>query len=562
MMNALTKSFERSNALINTSHTSALQLKAAGVMDRMVSPSMSSSPADWQQQGRNRENYAMFRSWVYAAINALASEAASQPVNVGQMKGVAAPEEEEGTEKRQLSRTKSLRDRKQMLLDKMPKQMRIKAANAELEVLPDHELIDILERPNPLQHRYQFVYSFVANLNLTGRAYIIRDEDKGKPQFYSLPSTWVRPDHSDGPYSKFFVANPRDMDFASKTKPLDASQVAMAYLPNPADPMGAISPASSQAAAIRVDDRIQVCEEKFFDNGIFPSVVVTVGKDPHPDVPGGVRPRLTGTQRRQVVGAIRRVMGSVANYGNPAIVDGLIENIVPFSRTQSDIGWEKSEATLKTRILSAFCVHPFILGEPVGVGGYAQTYVIRERFCDRLNVFLDLLSTLMTQFATVSLKGKEKQKADEMAKGNKILVWWEQTKPRDPSLDWSNLRFARENGDVSSSEFRAKLGLPPDEDKAVEIIPPKLLGAISPILSLIGSGLTQPDQAQALLEAIGVPVELAQRIVGAGTQEEYVQEATEELKRAIKLMRQDPTYMADAILKRIYDGASTTKLIA
>jgi phage portal protein BeeE len=537
-------------------HDHALQLKQAGFLDRLVAPSMLASPSDWQQQSKNRESYAYFRSWVYAAINVMSSEAASQPVRVGKLKGAKEPEEGDD-QNAKLRKVKYAQAMKRYRMSHMTSNIQVKAAERELEVMADHSLIKLLDKPNPIQDRYQFVYNFVANLNLTGRAYIIKSKTEGKKgkgktkspgktEYYSLPSTWVRPDHTDGPYSKFYVANPRDLDFSSKTKPLDASQVAMAHLPNPADPMGAMSPASSQSAAIRVDDRIQTVAEKFFDNGIFPSVVITIGKDPHPDVPGGMRPRLTAQQRRQVIGAIRRTMGSVANYGNPAIVDGLVEAITPLSRTQEELGWDKSEDKIKTRILSAFCVHPFILGEPVGVGGYAQTYVIMERFCDRLNVFLDLLSVLMTHFIQDS--------KDEEDDSENMLVWWEKKRSSDPSLRWTNLRAARAAGDITKNELRSELGFPPDESEE-PLLKAALLPGLSPLITAIGTGLVKPEQLQAVLEGLGVPEVLAIRIACVGMQENQqtdMGQATDALTDAIAALRRiDQKQLVYDVLEKV-----------
>ena len=497
-MNALDKAFSRSNALINTTQAHALQLKESGMLDSMVSPSMSlGSGGDWQAQSKNRESYAYFRSWVYAAINAIASKASTQPVNVGKLNGGK-------TGKKSPGKTKAY------VLEKLPTNIRHKAANQELEILKDHKLLKTLERPNPIQYRQQFVYLIVANLNLTGRAYIVRDEGENGTEFYALPTTWVRPDHSKGPFAQFRVVNPRDAGgFDKEAKPLDASQVAMIYLPNPADPMGALSPATCMSAAIRVDDRIQTCQEKFFDNGIFPSVVVTVGKDPHPDVPGGVRPRLTGTQRRQVVGAIRRVMGGVANYGNPAIVDGLIESITRLSMSQNELGWDKSEDKLKMRILSAFCVHPFMLGESMNVGGYSQSSTIKEVFYDRVNVFTDLLSTVMTYFCANSVDEAE----EEEAEGN-LLIWWEALKPKDPSLENQRIQFARTNGDIGQNEFRALSGLPPNETESV--LTQQLTTTVVSLLGQTASGAIRQEQVVALLEANGVETDLAEKIAGIG----------------------------------------------
>src|SRR3990167_3742155 len=320
-MNYLQKSLERSRALVSLAQDHAVQLKADGALGGVLGVSPQAGfMGNWKDQQQGRVQYAQFRGWLYAAINALSSEAAGQPVCVGRMRG-AEPVPEEGKRRRPSGS-------KTFVMRKMTSAAYSKAASTELEVLNDHPLLKSLEQPNPFQSRWQFVYSFVANLNLTGWAYVVVEEGKnGKLDFYSLPPTWVRPDHSKGPFSAFKVVNPSHPDAASGGETLDRSQVMFAHLPNPSDPLSALAPVSTQMAAIRVDDHIQTSQERFFENGIFPGVIVTVGKDPHPDVPGWMRPRLTGGQRRQVIGAIRKVMGGVANYGNPAIVDGLIESI-------------------------------------------------------------------------------------------------------------------------------------------------------------------------------------------------------------------------------------------
>jgi hypothetical protein len=412
----------------------------------------------------------------------------------------------EKTGRRAMSGTKAY------YLERMPKDLRSKAAKQELEVITDHPIIDVLEKPNSFQHRFQFVYSFVANLCLTGRAYILKDDDGDKPVYYSVPTTWVRPDHTKGPFGGFYVCNPRQV--ITEQHLVDPAHMLMAYMPNPADPMGCLAPAGSMSAAIRVDDRIQTCQEKFFDNGVFPSVIVTVGKEPRDDVPGGIRPRLTMNQRRQVYSAIQRVMGGIANYGKVGIVDGLIESITKFQNTQPEIGWEKSESTLKTRILSAFGVHPYILGEPVGVGGYAQTYNIEVRFFEQVNIFLSILSTLMTEDQNRDTQEEEKAGKPELPKAKvKTLVWWEECVAKDPSLEASNLKAARQNNDITQNELRAKLlGLPPDEDGNEEEISAAAVPQVVAVMTALAQGGMSEDQAEALFIGMGYSDELAKKL--------------------------------------------------
>lgn len=541
-MDALTKSLDHSRAVMSSARETALQLKASGMMETMT-PMQSSFLGDWSNQTKNRQGYAAFRGWLYSAIHALASEAAGQAVNLGRL---GDPKKES---------PKPPKGTKSYLTNKMTSTMRSKSARDEIELVLDHPMLDALEHPNDIQLRWQFVYSFVANLNLTGWAYIVANKTKEGVEFYSLPTIWIRPDHKEGPFSKFFVVNPNRPGSYAEAEPLSREQVAFAHIPNPSDPLSALAPIATQMAAIRIDDHIQTSQERFFENGIFPSVVVTMGKGPFMDTQG--RPVLTGVQRRQITGAIRRVMSGVANYGNPAIVDGLIEKIDRLSATQNEMGWDKSEDKVRTRILSAFGVHPYILGEAVSVGGYAQVAKIEERFCKRVNAFLDFLGSIMSGFAAT------------LYPDDRLSVWWEATKPNDPGLAWQKFSAARTNGDISQNEMRAEIGLPPDEDTNESVISTATAGAIVQLLAQVGAGAVTNVQAEEMMIGMGLPDDMAKKIAGEAKppppepapiapraapgavpkpESEAIEEATEELKKAIDLLKAPPETLTELIM--------------
>lgn len=484
-MSTMTTALARSRGVVEESYHSALSLKAAGALS-FASPPGFSQFSQFADDAKTRERYSLFRGWLYAAVNALASEAAGQPVVVAKLKGKGKP-----------TGQKSIRDR-------MTTAARTKSASQEFEVVVDHPLIDLLEQPNAIQTRWSFVYSFIANLNLTGWGYIVGGENEdGKFEFYSLPTNWIKPDHSEGLFSRFRVVDPANPSAGQTEEWLTRDNVVFAMLPNPADPRMAFPPANSQIRSIRIDDKIQESQMRFFENGIFPGAIVTIGKDPHPDVPAGIRPRLTAAQRRQVMGAVQKVMSGVANYGNPAIVDGLIESIERLSMTSNEMGWEKSEDKVRTRILSAFGVHPYILGEPVGVGGYAQVVNIEKRFYKRVNTFLDMLGTVVTQFVGPAMsKTKAGPKKKEVR--DDLLIWWEECQAVDPSLRWSNLNAARTRGDVSRNEIRAELNLPPDEtggDQTRQYSSADIT-AIVAVQGAVGQGAVTPQQAAAIYETL------------------------------------------------------------
>lgn len=551
-MSNVTKALARNRSLVANAQSHALQLKAAGVGSLIAGGQLGGlgSLAAYGNQSAQQQKYNQFHGWVHAAVHALAAEGAGQPVHIGKLKG-------SNKRKPKTSKQASFERR-------MTKAVGAKAAEHELEVILDHPQLKLLETPNSVQGRWQFVYSFIANLCLTGWAYVVKDTNEdGEEELYALPTSWVVPDHSKGAFAEFRIVNPKNPTEGMQEKPLGRDQVCFAYLPNPSDPLGALSPAMAQQPAIKIDDKIQLSQLAFFDNGIFPSVIITMGKNPHPDAPGGPggRPRLTAEQRRQVFAAIRKVSAGISNYGNPAIIDGLIESIEKLSMTQNEMGWEKSEATIKKRILSAFGVHPFILGEEMP-GSYAQAYMVEDRFCKKVNTFLDLLSLMMTDF----LNG------DEEVDPEKFLVWWEKCKAVDPSMEKSLWEGARARGDVTENEFRAHMDLPPNEDGNEAHIDKTAATQVVAIASAVAAGKMAPEQGVAILEGMGLPSDLAQSIAGTGTLETALPpdplalaaaaapgakppakkptagKAVDDLDKAISLLSIDPDLMADRIV--------------
>jgi len=475
-MNALTKALQTSRACANSAYEVGMQEKSAEFADAFAASVGGGMLGDTQSTSRDKCQYKLNRGWLYSAVHALSLAGAQQPVNVARMLAV----EEEDEKKRKPSSVKS------WAMNRMTATPRLKMVHHDLEIVDTHPVLETLENPNPIQSRFQFVYTFLANLNLTGWAFLVADFDKeGELLLYSLPTTWVHPIHDDGPFSHFKVYNPKDQAAKYDAPTLDRNMVAFAHLPNPSDPLSAIAPSSAQIRAIRIDDHIQTSQDRFFNKGIFPSAIISIGREPHPQVTGGVRPRLSAAQRRQVHSAIRKTMAGVENYGEPAIVDGLIEKIERLSATSVEMGWKESEQSTKTRILSAYAVHPFMLGEPTNIGGYAQAFVIREVFNDRVNAFLDMLGNVATNFIHV----QEEQDSD-------LLIWWDKKQATDPSIEAKEWQEGRKNGDVSRDEFRARLGLPPSEEesksKLLETVG-GITGAVS-VLTAVGNK-TIPEEA-------------------------------------------------------------------
>lgn len=557
-MTALTKARQRVDTIARSSHEIALSLKKRGLLEALSPDIFAGTFGAWTEQAKGRERYASFRGVLYAAVNAIGVHGAGQPVRVGMLKKAAKgkPGSTKGYKTKPVIGTKRILGRK---------------GADEIQVVEDHPLVEVMENPNPFQNRWQFTYSFLTNINLTGKAFIVGEQYKGRLQLYSLPTTWMNPivDQDKG-LTGWRVGDPgMPISMHEEFKP---NQVVYAYLPHPGDPRGAYAPAESQMPAIRVDDKIWSSREVFFDNGIFPGCIVTVGQNPHPEAGSqGGRPLLTATQRGQVNAAIKKVMGGVTNYGNPAIVDGLIESIDRLSMNSEEMGWERSSAETKTAILSAFCVHPYILGEHMP-GSMAQARIIKELFYERVNVFLDMLGNCVSTFVG-SMGGDET-----------VYVWWEPKEFVDIEMQWRRMMDMRRNHDVTQNEVRAEAGLPPDEDGNENMLGQQAAAVIQ-ILMQKGQGMVTVEQGVAFVRALGLPDKMAEDIIGEeveqppqgapgtppgagpgpegnipGPQPEAPQgpssgDLSGDLAKAVQALREAPLDVSSAVARMIVDAA-------
>jgi len=482
MSTSLSKALLKTEAMATAAYDQGTRVKApAGSMD--FTPSSLSGMDTWKTQQTYAEQYTIMREWVYSCINALASEGAGRPPCVARLTGSHVKHQGEKLHK----------------LHKMTETARQKAASTEFEIQTDHFLVDLLNHPNEFQEKWQFVYSFFANLVLTGIAYVTVSYNKRlkKLELYSLPSTWVKPNHEKGLFSQFEIKNPKAV--GEEPVMLDRTQVGFAMLPNPSDPLAVLAPASTQVRTLRIYEHMLTGQEAFSRNSVFPSVIVSMAQGPYQNTKG--RPVLSNTQRRMIHHALRQnVMGDI-NQGTAFIVDGLIEDMKPFSLKYREMGWDKTEEKLKTRILSAFGVHSFILGEFMP-GSQAQAEIISERFYKRVNTYLDMLSGLLTNLLG-SIEGDEK-----------LLIWFEECQASNPERRTNTLLKMRAANDISQNEMRAEMGLPPDEDLNQAVIQASMMSGIRGILDLLGKKQMQREQAVATFMGMGIPTDVAENIAG------------------------------------------------
>lgn len=469
--------------------------------------------------------YGAFKGHVYTCIKVIAQRLAGLPYGAGEVVNDDQPQEDEG--KAQAFGTK-LYTAGGIPWDKSGKVRRrhfptwVKNAvgGAAVEAYMSHPALDMLNRPNPNQGKFEFLYVWVANMYLAGEAYWISGEGEDGPEMWMPPTNWIVPKHEGGLFTSYELKPPG----ASTGIPLDAELVRRTYFPDPQDIKGCVSPVIANLSAVKVDESIQKSQEQMFDRGIFPNVVLTVGDRKNADGTPGGKPTLTGPQRRQVIRAVREVWAATMSNGDPAIVDGLISGIHKLNNMPAEMDWLNSGEQVKKRIFQAFGVNPIVVGEIAGANR-AQAAVAEQNFLSNvINPLVDDVTVVLNEFVAPMFSAGEKQakaKDDKPDGKQKLCLWLEEGTPLDEELKLRKFSTGRTNNDCTRNEYRTEvLGLPPiEEEEDTKRVP--LLDtvggatAIVSVLTAVGSGTMGPESA---VEAFKLLFELddaaAQALVG------------------------------------------------
>ncbi len=399
-----------------------------------------------------KEQYRHFKGWAYVAIKAIAQRVASQPLcltdmGVGKVGSYGQSDDVSGLQD-------VLDDARRRRAANAPKWTKSYGDMASGEIIEQHPLLDALLRPNETMTQWTLMYVTVASLELTGCAYWWFDDSGDSLRIWPLPTHWVTPIHDED----------KGLYYAYKVTPKGSNEDEfivegknMAYfpLPDPSNPMGHVSPLQTQSLAVSTDEAIQEAQFRAFKNGIFPGVMMTVGR--LPDMPGGgagERPILEPEQRKVLVDAAKLFYQGAVNYNEPLVIDGMIEKIEKFSANPSEMDFMDSGNVVKARIFQAFGVNPFILGE-VTAGSYAQSAMAEKHFVSTVvNPILDLMGQVITGWMVPFF-----------STGRKLLAHFEPAEADDADRRLDTWSKAVDAGVVTPNEVRSTLlNLPPCED--------------------------------------------------------------------------------------------------
>lgn len=449
----------------------------------------------FRQDARAREAYAQFKNWVYVSVNALAKRVARQAVCAGELVG-ASPNPDRHVPPHRKNTIATF----------------LKAAvqNQTVEIFDDHLVLDVLHEPNRVQGKFEFMYSSVVNLLITGEAYwiagLVRDGEENEPrlELWSVPTNWVVPKHKDGLFSSFDIK----IDGKKIAEDLPPEAVARTYYPHPTSMQMAWSPLLAMSTASQIDSHILSTQLQLFERGIFPNVVVSVGKVRGPDgKQSDRRPILRGHQRRQIIASIRELWNQTANAGEPAIVDGLIESVHKLSNNAQEMDFIGSGRPVKERIMQAYQVNEIFTGQIVGANRAQAVEAEKSVLGNAVNPLLDSFSETATRFLGPMF--------EEPAR---LVVWFEQAEATDPDLHLKRWGEARKNDDVTGDEYRANvLGLPPDEREPRGHLLKQISGfqAFTQIMQAVGNGsIDREVAARAFVLFFEIEESVAEELAG------------------------------------------------
>src|SRR3990170_4680693 len=484
MPSLLAEAMERQGAMVATWTKLAQERRPSAQLPDIGARLVNKQQSLFGYQGSAADKYQYFKDWVYVAIHCIADRVAALAWEAGEITNAGENPE------RSFNRR----------LQKIPARVQQKAnSSQEIKSIASHPVLDLLARPNSLQHKYEFLYFTVANLEIAGKVYWIvgKDDDSDEEAIYAVPVHWMEY-KSD---QKLYKFKPRS-DVEGVDVP--AEFVTQAYFPNPSDPGSWYSPLVACFSAVRIDRYIQGSQDQTFQRGIHPNLIVTVGADPV----SGKRPQLTGAQRRQFIRAIREVMSQTVNIGDPVILDSLIESVHKLHLTPQEMDWPASGEIVKKRIFQTYRVNPYVVGEVTGVNK-AQAVVAEQTFNTQV---VSRIGGSVSEMATDFLGPRYETP-------KRLLVYLEQAITEDPDQLLRTWATLRRNGDVTQDEIRsAVLGLAPLDQRDDQSNITQLVGGFTGVLSLlqqVNYGLIGIDQAIALLTRyLRISEEDAMAIIG------------------------------------------------
>lgn len=325
-----------------------------------------SPSVQYDDSERSRRQYDAFKDTAFTTIRPLAVKGSSLPIRCGIDRVRASGKKDSRFDfmfnKWLATDPRWIGDRRHLMPDF------IKGMDEDIDPLKDHFLLRLLANPNEQLTGNKLKYLSFASMALTGRFIWwfdttgetrTDDPSLGSLRLWYLPRSWVRT-HEGGEPGMYRIQSPGMAGSISVT----ANELFLSTIPDPGNPFMPHSPLQTQAKSIDTDDKILRAQAISMDNAMRPNMILTAGR--LPGMPGmsgrGPRPILTGDQRQQLIDAIKLMHQGVHKWGEPLIIDGLIEDAKPYMPSPSELDMLNSSEAVRRRVMEGLGVSPVVAG--------------------------------------------------------------------------------------------------------------------------------------------------------------------------------------------------------
>ena len=190
------------------------------------------------------------------------------------------------------------------------------------QILEQHPLIDLLNRPNPLQSYSEFFSSLYGYVLLSGNAYILRvGSELGAPkELHQLRPDRIQIKGSGNPIPEKYeyTVNGRVRDTYLVDQENGYSELKHIKLWNPLDDYYGCSPLSAAAVEVDQHNMSSAHNVNLLNNGARPSGAVIF----KPKDDGGFNINLSESQRQQLITDLNNRFTGTGNAGRPLLLEG------------------------------------------------------------------------------------------------------------------------------------------------------------------------------------------------------------------------------------------------
>lgn len=421
------------------------------------------------------EQYTHFRGQVYTSVRPICQRIAGQPIRLARIAKTTKGKGQRVVETRHFDE----RALHKFVATRLGLTLK---ANEQIEVVDQHPVLDAIQKPAPSipgWSDWHLKYVMTAALEITGHAYLWFPKVKGSKEIWYVPSNWIRPVLADNGSFASWAIRPVG---ASEDKPLPADEVTHTWYPDPSNPLLGLGPLAAGAKCIMVDEFVQEAQKNHFQLGIHPTAIVKVGST---ILANGnkIRPRLKQGQKEQLKQAIYANWRGVQRFGEPLILDALIDEVIPYGNKPHDMDYGGNMDKTQARVEQTFGTNPYIAGA-ASLGSRAEAAEARYQFCvETVNPKIELLSRALTMSVLV-----------QYDTSGMYVLFIEPCHPEDVEMDLKAWDLGSKIGAYEINDYRAQwLRLPPAPWGNVRVQVATTLPAGSPPPAPATSPSTAPD---------------------------------------------------------------------